>query len=111
MWCEKHFLIAIVMSFYCLFIILCLPNQSVISEGHDFEVLFCWFSAFLFFSSKIRFYVGLICKIDNWIVSLTIIINNLSLLQQTLFITLSIFACAIGLIGKIQCYVVFQRAN
>lgn len=97
MWCEKHFLIAIVMSFYCLFIILCLPNLSVISEGHDFEVLFSWFSAFLFFSSKIRFYVGLICKIDNWIVSLTIIINNLSLLQQTLFITLSIFACAIGL--------------
>ena len=111
MWCEKHFLIAIVMSFYCLFIILCLPNLSVISEGHDFEVLFSWFSAFLFFSSKIRFYVRLICKIDNWIVSLTIIINNLSLLQQTLFITLSIFACAIGLIGKIQCYVVFQRSN
>ena len=65
MLCEKHFLIAIVMPFYCLFIILCLPNLSVISEDHDFEVLFSWFSAFLFFFSKIRFYVRLICKIDN----------------------------------------------
>ena len=52
MWCEKHFLIAIVMSFYCLFIILCLPNLSVISEGHDFEVLFSWFSAFFFFPPR-----------------------------------------------------------
>ena len=63
------FLIAIVLPFYCLLIILWLPNLSVISEGHDFEVL-C-FLAFFFFS-KIRFYVRLICKIDNWIVSFTI---------------------------------------
>ena len=61
----------------CLFIILCLPNLSVICEGYDFEVLFnSCFSAFSLFFSKIRFYVRLICKSDNWIVSFTIIIYH-----------------------------------